>query len=164
MKKRPISLILIFTLFFTSLTPIFADEESNKPKPYAKDELPQSIKDLRRFEIITLGALPFVTLDTTLAYSTYRYGKHDFSDEYKPDIFSKSNFTQDEQRGIIITSVGICVGIGITDLVIQLIKRSAKKKRERQIITYDDISVVPLSEDPEASEIPLPQQPEEIEE
>ncbi len=160
MKKRLIARILIIALLLNSLTPVFAEDTT--PKPYNKDELPQGIKDLRRFEIITLGALPFVTLDTTLAYSTYRYAMHDFDSEYKPDIFSQSNFTQDEQLGIIITSLGVCVGIGITDLIVQIIKRSSKKKKERQI-TYDDISVLPISEDPEADEIPLPEKDSEQE-
>ena len=163
MKKRLTARILIFALLLNCLAPVFSETKNTTPKPYDKDELPQTIKDLRRFEIITLGALPFVTLDTTLGYSTYRYIKHDFDEEYKPDIFSKNQFTQDEQAGIIITSVGVCVGIGITDLVIQLIKRSSKKKRERQI-TYDDISIIPISEDPDASEIPLPQTQETEEE
>ncbi len=156
MKKRLIARILIFALLFNSLSPVFADSNDTTPKPYDKDELPQGIKDLRRFEIITLGALPFVTLDTSLAYSTYRYVKNDFDSQYKPDIFSQSSFNQDEQLGIIITSLGVCVGIGITDLIVQLVKRSSKKKKERQI-TYNDISVIPISEDPEASEIPLPE-------
>ena len=165
MKKRFAATILIFSLLFNSVTPVFSQEKNNSPKPYDKDELPQCVKDIRRFEIITLGALPFITLDTSLAYSTYRYAKNDFDEAYKPDIFSKNNYTQDEQAGIIITSVGICVGIGLTDLVIQIIKRSSKKKREKRQMTYDDISIVPLSEDPDASEIPLPlDEQEEIEE
>lgn len=158
MKKRLIAAILL--LSFINSAFLFADDKNTTPKPFDKEELPQSIKDLRRFEIITLGSLPFVTLDTTLAYSTYRYVKHDFAAEYQPDIFSKSSFNQDEQMGIIVTSVGISVGVGITDFIIQLIKRSSKKKRERQI-TYDDISVIPISEDPEAEEIPLPDSSQE---
>ncbi len=156
MKKRFASTVLIFSLIFNCVNPVFAQDNSHTPKPYEKDELPQSIKDIRRFEIITLGSLPFVTLDTSLAYSTVRYAKNDFDPAYKPDIFSKTNYTQDEQLGIILTSVGISVGIGITDLVIQIIKRSSKKKREKRQITYDDIAIVPLSEDPDAAQIPLP--------
>ena len=156
MKKRFTSTILVFSLILNCVSPVFAQDNNHTPKPYDKNELPQSVKDLRRFEIITLGSLPFVTLDTSLAYSTIRYAKNDFDSAYQPDIFSKTNYTQDEQLGIILTSVGISVGIGITDLVIQIIKRSSKKKREKRQMTYDDISIVPLSEDPDASQIPLP--------
>ena len=126
MKKRLVSLVLISALFLNFAAPVFADDTT--PVPYDDKEFPQTLKDLRRFEIITLGALPFVTLDTTLAYSTYRYAKNDFDDAYKPDIFSPSSFTQEEQKKIILTSVGICAGIGLTDLIVQIIKRSVKKK------------------------------------
>ena len=153
MKKRLISILIISALFLNSLSPLFSEDTT--PVPYDDKEFPQTLKDLRRFEIITLGALPFVTLDTTLVYSTLRYAKNDFSADYQPDIFNKASYTQDEQRLIIATSFGICLGIGLTDLIVQIIKRSGKKRRARQI-TYDDIAVYPIAEDPDASQIPLP--------
>ena len=154
MKKRLIAKILFFSFLINFTIPLFSEDKT--PKPYEDDEFPQTLKDIRRFEIITLGALPFVTLDTTLAYSTYRYAKNDFNTAYKPDIFSSSSFTQDEQKGIILTSLGICVGIGATDLIVQLIKRSSKKRKAQ--INYDDIAVTPITEDEDASQIPLPQE------
>ena len=154
MKKRLISKILFFSFLINFTIPLFSEDKT--PKPYEDDEFPQTLKDIRRFEIITLGALPFVTLDTTLAYSTYRYAKNDFNAAYKPDIFSSSSFTQDEQKGIILTSLGICVGIGATDLIVQLIKRSSKKRKDQ--VNYDDIAVTPITEDEDASQIPLPQE------
>lgn len=152
MKKNFIVKIILASLLLNLCLPAFSEDTT--PKPYDDDEFPQTLKDIRRFEIITLGALPFVTLDTTLAYSTYRYAKNDFNDAYKPDIFSSSSFSQDEQRGIILTSAGICLGIGITDLVVQIIKRNTKKRRKQ--INYDDIAVLPISQDEDAYEIPLP--------
>jgi len=171
MKKKLIAKILIFSILFNTALPLFSEESTDTtPKPYEEDEFPQALKDLRRFEIITLGALPFVTLDTSLAYSTYRYARNDFDDDYKPDIFSSSSFSQEEQKGIILTSVGICVGIGLSDLIVQLIKRSAKKRKKPEV-NYDDIAVVPIAEDNDASEIPLPSEenseaenPDEIQE
>lgn len=153
MKKNSITrIILIFSLLFCILQPCFAEDTT--PLPYDKNEFPQGLKDLRRFEIITLGALPFVTLDTTLMYSCYRYVKSDYNEAYTPNLFSASTYTSEEQKKIILTSVGICVGIGLTDYAIQLIKRSKAKKREK-LLTYDDISIYPISEDPEAVAIPI---------
>ena len=91
MKKNLIANILIFSLFFNISFPAFAADTT--PKPYDNDELPQTMKDIRRFEIITLGALPFVTLDTTLAYSTWRYVQHDFDAAYQPDVFAVSSYS-----------------------------------------------------------------------
>ena len=157
MKRRLLSKILIFSLLLNTSLPVFSEDTT--PKPYDDKEFPQTLKDIRRFEIITLGALPFVTLDTTLAYSTYRYARKDFDDAYKPDIFSSASFSQDEQKGIILTSAGICVGIGLTDLIVQIVRRSAKKKKKQ--INYDDIAVVPIAEDEDAQIIPLPSESEE---
>ena len=152
MKKKLIAKILIASIFLNLCFPVFSEDTT--PKPYEEDEFPHTLKDIRRFEIITLGALPFVTLDTTLVYSNYRYARNDFDDAYKPDIFSPASFSQEEQKGIILTSVGVCVGIGLTDLIVQIIKRNVKKRKPE--INYDDIAVIPISEDEDASKIPLP--------
>jgi hypothetical protein len=155
MKKASIiSKILIFSLILNFSFPAFSEDTS--PRPYDNDELPQAMKDLRRFEIISLGALPFVTLDTTLAYSTWRYVQHDFDAAYTPDIFAASSFSQEEQRNLILTSLGVCIGIGLTDLIVQIVKRSHKKRRSQ--INYDDISIIPIAEDEDAQVIPLPSQ------
>ena len=92
MRKKLISKILIFSLVFNAALPAFSEEKDTTPKPYEDNEFPQTLKDIRRFEIITIGALPFVTLDTTLVYSNYRYYRHDFDDAYKPDIFSAASY------------------------------------------------------------------------
>ena len=159
MKKNLIAKILIFSLFLNISLPAFAADTT--PKPYDNDELPQTMKDIRRFEIITLGALPFVTLDTTLAYSTWRYVQHDFDSAYQPDIFAASSFSQEEQRNLILTSLGVCIGIGLTDLIVQIIRRSHKKRTTQ--INYDDISIIPISEDEDAQIIPLPSAVDETE-
>ena len=154
-----IAKILIFSLLLNISLPAFAADTT--PKPYDNDELPQTMKDIRRFEIITLGALPFVTLDTTLAYSTWRYVQHDFDSAYQPDIFAASSFSQEEQRNLILTSLGVCIGIGLTDLIVQIIRRSHKKRTTQ--INYDDISIIPISEDEDAQIIPLPSADDETE-
>lgn len=159
MKKNLIAKILIFSLLLNISVPAFAADTT--PKPYDSDELPQTMKDIRRFEIITLGALPFVTLDTTLAYSTWRYVQHDFDSAYQPDIFAASSFSQEEQRNLILTSLGVCIGIGLTDLIVQIIRRSHKKRANQ--INYDDISIIPISEDEDAQIIPLPSAEDETE-
>ena len=159
MKKNMIAKILIFSLLLNISLPAFAADTT--PKPYDNDELPQTMKDIRRFEIITLGALPFVTLDTTLAYSTWRYVQHDFDSAYQPDIFAASSFSQEEQKNLILTSLGVCIGIGLTDLIVQIIRRSHKKRTTQ--INYDDISIIPISEDEDAQIIPLPSADDETE-
>ena len=151
-RNKLIAKIIILSLFLNIAFPAFAEDTT--PKPYANDELPQGMKDIRRFEIITLGALPFVTLDTTLAYSSWRYVQHDFDAAYQPDIFAASSFSQEEQLNLILTSLGICIGIGLTDLIVQIVRRSSKKRKAQ--INYDDISIIPISQDKDAQIIQLP--------
>lgn len=136
MQKKLLSLFLIFFLFSGFL---FAD--SNSPEPYNKDEMPRSLQDLRRFEIITLGAMPFVMLDTTLGYSIYHTVRKDLdtdSIKFKPTPFVGSlKFADDEskkkaQEKIFFISLGVSVGIGVTDLAIRHIKRSFVNSREEK--------------------------------
>ena len=86
--KKSIAKILIFTLLFNICSPIFAESTSTEPKEYTEDEFPQALEDLRRFEIITLGSLPFVTLNSTLVYSGIKYVQHDFDPAYSPNPFA----------------------------------------------------------------------------
>ena len=53
MKKRFAAKILILALLFNSALPLFAAEDTT-PKPYDDNEFPQTLKDIRRFEIITI--------------------------------------------------------------------------------------------------------------
>lgn len=144
---------IIFSFLISFSAPLFAEDTT--PLPYDDKEFPQGLKDLRRFEIITLGAMPFVTLNTTLVYSGLQYVAHDFDAAYSPNIFAASTYTPEEQKKIILTSVGVCIGVGLTDYVIQLIKRSKKKKVNE--VTYEDLYIYPVSEDPEATPIEIPE-------
>lgn len=112
---------------------------------------------VRRAEIITLGAMPFVTLLTSLGFSIGRYIYYDFDSTYSPNPFAKGEgaFTQKEQVAIILTAVGISVGIGLTDLTIQLVKRSKAKKRAEQN-RQRAIEVTPVALDKTATKLPPP--------
>jgi hypothetical protein len=153
---------IVFFSFLLSLTPqLFAD--STTAAPYEKDEFPVFLHDLRRFEIITLGSLPFVTLDTSLAYSTVRYVRHDFDSAYTPSLASSATFDSDEQIGIILTSIGISVGIGITDYIIHLVKRTSKNRKRAQN-ENKDVNIIPIEEDQDAVRINIPDAEFEVEE
>lgn len=151
MKK--LFFLLTFLLAFSN----FCFSENNTPEPYETEELPVAIQDLRRFEIISLGAVPFVMLDTTLVYSGYRWVKNDFSSELTPTPFAgNSKFSKDEQMGLVFTSLGISVGIGLTDLIVRQVKRS--KKNKRALHAEKEIIITPISEDPDAILIKLPEE------
>ena len=135
------------------------EAKDRTPVPYTDDEFPQFMKDLRRAEIISFGALPFVTLTSTIVYSSARYAQHGFDSEYFPNPFAKASasngYSTAEQAGILLTSAGISVGIGLTDLLVSVIRRkAAKKKLERK--EKAPIVVTPIAEDKDAVRIDMP--------
>lgn len=153
MKRFVITLLLIFTFTIFS-RPAFA--ENTTPEPYNMEEFPQSLKDLRRFEIISLGALPFVTLDVTLAYSFINWYKDPVKSETGPNIFAGNSFSQEEQVKILKTSLFISCGVGITDFGYRLTKRLIDKHKTK--IENKSVLIIPLEEDPDAIKIENPYQ------
>ena len=135
------------------------EAKDRTPVPYTDDEFPQFMKDLRRAEIISFGALPFVTLTSTIVYSSARYAQHGFDSEYFPNPFAKASasngYSTGEQAGILLTSAGISVGIGLTDLLVSVIRRKAAKKKLEQKVKAP-IVVTPIAEDKDAVRIDMP--------
>lgn len=151
MKKHNfIFKIILFSLIFNISVPLFSEEGTSKKSD--KEDVPIVLQDLRRFEIITLGSLPFVFLDSTLVYSGIRYFNNGMDKKYIPSIAPELD--KDEQTGVLLTSLGISLGIGITDLIVNIVKRSKKNKRNQ--IKNNSIIVNPISEDPEAIKLSNP--------
>lgn len=159
--------IIFFTVLISLLSssfPVF----SETPEPYQKDEFPGILHDIRRAEIITLGSMPFITFSATLGYSFGKYASHNFDSSYFVNPFSstdENSFSTDEQIGILLTSLGISAGIGLTDFIVHTIKRNNRQKKlKKQKNT--EIQITPIREDPDAIKINPPKdiestQPEE---
>lgn len=145
MKKTRFFLLLIL-LFSQISSSLYC--ESTTPKPYEKDEFPEALKDLRRFEILTLGSMPFVMLDVNLVYAGIRVANGK-SQTYSP--FNTASYTQDEQVKLILTSLGISSCIGISDFIIRKIKRSSTRNKQSE--NQKNIFITPIDEDPEAIKI-----------
>lgn len=148
MKKSIFAAISLFIFF--SVTNCFAqsNQTNTTPEPYKDDEFAQPLKDLRRFEIITLGAMPFITLDSAIVYNGYKYatGK---AEKFNP--LATADYSQKEMERIIITSLCVSAGIGLSDYIINLIKRNSIKKQQRM-----QDSNITIEENPDAVKIPLP--------
>ena len=153
--RRFIKYFIFCILFLFVSVNLFAQSTTTDttPAPYEDDEIPEPMRDLRRFEIITLGSMPFVTLDASIVYNGYKYaaGK---TDSFNP--LATADYTPSEMKKIIITSLCISTGIGITDYVVRLIKR--KSSQRKQNMENNGISI---EENPDAIKIPLPQKESE---
>lgn len=130
MKINKASKIFLFvcTLFFVANNFIFASD-STTPEPYAEDEFPQWAKDLRRTEIITFGSMPFVTIGVTMGYGGYLYFSKQTSSFPNPFSKGDSSFTEEQQINILCLSSLISVGLGVTDLIVNIIQRNNKQRK-----------------------------------
>ena len=131
--------------------PLVADEkkEDHTPVPYTKAEFPLWQRELRRFEILSFGALPFVTLLSFWGYDMIRAAQHPKDPGYYPWPLKQADkavpLTEKEQLGVLLTAAGISVTIALIDITYRAIKRSADKKRlEREnTFTEDPIQFMP---------------------
>lgn len=117
--------IIVVILIFSQIMPVFSSEDNKNPVNL-NDNIPQSLSDLRRFEIVTLGAMPFVTLDTMIVHSGVKYLK---TGVFVNPMSPTNGYSEKEVKQIILTSLGISVGIGITDFIVNIIKRNKNKTK-----------------------------------
>lgn len=147
--------LLIFTFIFSIFSQNIFAEASDAPIPYGDNEFPSWVENFRRTEIITFGSMPFVTIGVTLVYSFYNLATHDFNGAYFINPFTKENsLTRDEQIGIIVASSLVSLGIGLTNLTINLIKENIAKKRNLQTL-QPNITITTINT--EINIIPIPQ-------
>ena len=151
MKHTKKIAFLIFFVSLFSVFPVYAEDSnvSRTPDPYGVEEFKQWQKDLRRFEIITFGALPFVSLLSFWAYDIGRSIAHKGDPAYNPwpikDAKVAVSFTEKEQLGIFLTAVGISLGVAIIDLTYRSIKRANAKKLEEKN-EEEAILLIPIEE------------------
>ena len=140
MKKTVVRFISFLILFVNLAGMVFAadtyaktssstSDDTVEPEPYHDDEFPQWAKDMRRTEIVTLGAVPFITIGISAGYGAYKYYKGEMNTF--PNPFSKDDgYSNKEIWGIVGTSLGVSAAIGITDLIISLVKRNNARKEQ----------------------------------
>ena len=151
MKHTKKIAFLIFFVSLFSVFPVYAEDSnvSRTPDPYGAEEFKQWQKDLRRFEIITFGALPFVSLLSFWAYDIGRSIAHKGDPAYNPwpikDAKIAVSLTEKEQLGIFLTAVGISLGVAIIDLTYRSIKRANAKKLEEKN-EEEAILLIPIEE------------------
>ncbi len=100
-----------------------------QPLPYAPDEFPQWLHDLRRGEIITIGAFPIVYLFTQLGYNIYRYSVHGGDSQYAPlGNPNQVPYSTSETIGVLLGAASLSVVVATADY---LIGRARARKAER---------------------------------
>ena len=156
---KKITLLLLLTMVPALLIPAQTNTASSI---FASDGVPQWVKDLRRWEIIAFGSIPFTILTATFAMDMYRWQKAngmDMSDtgrRYAPWPLKSAGavvMEGKEQETVFIIAASLSAGIAITDQVIVQIKRyRARKKAEALPVGTIIITKQPWSEEEEEAE------------
>ncbi len=163
-------IIMLYLLCALAAPPVFSQTSDSVTTiaPYSQDEFALWMKDLRRFEIVSLGSIPFVTFGTSLGYGFYRYFSHGMNSDYLPSLFSSgkdSGLSERQQRNLFLVSVGIGVAIGLIDFAIVQIKRARQNRaasgRQGSVITIEPLQAEAVQEETEPfeQEPALPEQP-----
>ncbi len=153
--KRLLSAVLILFLIVPAVTfaddsdlapvdtsPVLTDDE--EAVPYGKDEFPQWAKDLRRGEIVSLGAMPFVGLWVVGGYGGYKYfsGK---TDSFPNPFSSKDAFEKQEIWTMVGVTAGVGLGIGLTDFFVNLARRKKAERARLEQEARDREGITPLT-------------------
>ena len=93
--------LILFSLFSTAYT---ETKKDRTPEPYGINEFTTWQKDLRRFEILSFGALPFVSLFSFWGYDMIRSAQHPNDPRYYPWPLKQPDryvaLTEKEQKAV----------------------------------------------------------------
>jgi hypothetical protein len=99
--------------------------DSDSPEPYGDGEFPRWLKELGRFEAITVGAFPLMYFYSGMGLDLYRYTSSGFDAAYAPWPFKGPTSYQqtDADRNLrLATALGLSIGVAATDLLIRWLR------------------------------------------
>ncbi len=92
-------------------------------EPYSPDEFPEWAHQLRRYETIFFGSLPFAFLFTSLGFDFYAYAANDFDSNYLPLFLGtspeKEDFNNRTVGARILVSISFSAMIAYIDYLIE---------------------------------------------
>lgn len=97
-----------------------------EPLPYQDVEFPQWAHDLRRYEVIAVGAFPLTYILSSLVYETVNLVNNNGQDEFS--LYSQKS--QADLKILLISSAAVSVGIATADLIIGKVKKNKQRKDE----------------------------------
>jgi len=139
--KQIFFLIVLFSLLFSSVYQAEAQKLSTTnptESTYKASDVPQWVKDFRRWDIITFGAFPFSMFFVTTVTDIIRWqaaNNLDFSEDgrrYAPWPLKSAGaveMTNDEYKRTILIAIGVSAIIAGIDLLIVVTKRNKERRR-----------------------------------
>jgi hypothetical protein len=125
------SVVILGALLLLCMLPanLSAQDAPGLPSRDPGQENPPSqfVQDLRRFEIIAFGTLPFTLFFANVGYDVVRYGYYGFSEgfasdtarTYQPLLFGDRGYTNEEKTAILISAAGASLLLATVDLIIE---------------------------------------------
>jgi hypothetical protein len=94
--------------------------------PQTETTTPLWLKDLRRAEIVAVGAFPFAMFISSFGVDTYRFFTHDGNMLYAPWPFNLGGVaekTHDELKITVTIAIGISLAVSLADFLVVRYKR-----------------------------------------
>ncbi len=116
MKKTFFSILMLISFIFSAYA-----EDTGNYVPYEKDEFPVWAQDLRRFEIVFFGTIPFSFFYSNIGYSFYNYGVHEWDPAYAPAILGNKTppiLTNMEKMEIVYSALGVSFTAALVDFIL----------------------------------------------
>jgi hypothetical protein len=141
LKKNAALLLLLMVLPILNV-PAQTNTDDAVPSILESKTIPQWVKDLRRWEIVAFGSIPFTMLTASFAVDMYRWNNANgmnFSNEgrrYAPWPLKSAgaiSLERKEQETVFLIAGGLSLAIAFTDLIIVQIKRHKARKRAEAI-------------------------------
>ena len=120
-------------------------------------ERPQWVKDLRRWEIVTFGSIPFAMFFTTFSVDMFRWSNNNWDTRFAPWPLKSAGavpMTSNEMEKTITIAAGVSITIGLADLLITQSKRR-RDHRRAQALPVGSITITrtPWDEDSDEHDI-----------
>jgi hypothetical protein len=115
---------LIAAVFALAATHAGIAQATAAPTPYVDEEFPEWALELRRFEIITIGAFPIALFFTSFGFDSYDFFFNPditirFNPAYAPWPFGAGRtLTQDEIVTRVLVALSVSAVIGFIDWLI----------------------------------------------
>ena len=108
----------VLLIFFVLPTALHAQDSY---EPYTEDEFPDWALDVRRFEVIMIGAVPVTMLVSILGFNIYKSVDAYIADPTNfslVDAFSASAWDDDERKTVLAIGVSLSAVIATADYLL----------------------------------------------
>ena len=124
MKRRVTALLLAVLLLALPGIRCFAAGEDYEP--YEDGEFPVWLHDLRRFEVLFIGALPVTMLVSVLSYNIYRSVEQYLENQSGFSLlgaFDTASLESEDKRTIFTIGLSLSAAISIADYILGRVER-----------------------------------------